>query len=159
MIREPTKIVCTLLDEFKRRQVNKSPIKTPYKSIQNNKLPMAYRHNFINGLTDRPEWSNAETRVYYYSKEIQPHKLSEMHRQSVKLRKDGERIEGLNPDDITDVSRVDRVVKDIISLHPTNEYDDNRLVLLPILIIIYKYSHNNLFIKGIRHTNENIVKW
>ena len=91
---------------------------------------MAYRDNFINGLTDRPEWSDAETRVFYYSKEIQPHKLSELHRQSVKLRKDGDRIDGLNPDDITDVKRVDRIVKDIISLHQTNEYDDNRLVSL-----------------------------
>ncbi len=134
MIREPTKIVCSLLDEFKRRKVSKLPTKTPYKPIQSNKLPMAYRHNFINGLTDRPEWSDAETRVYYYSKEIQPHDLSELHRESVKLRKDGERIDGLNPDDITDVNRVDRVVKDIISLHSTNEYDDNRLVLPP-------YSH------------------
>ena len=131
MIREPTKIVCSLLDEFKRRKVSKVPIKTPYKPSHNNKLPMAYRHNFINGLTDRPEWSDAETRVYYYSNEIQPHDLSELHRESVKLRKNGERIEGLNPDDITDVNRVDRVVKDIISLHPTNEYDDNRLVYFP----------------------------
>jgi len=130
MIREPTKIVCSLLDEYKRRKINKSPINSPYKSPDDNKFPMAYRDNFINGLTDRPEWSDAETRVFYYSKEIQPHKLSELHRQSVKLRKDGDRIDGLNPDDITDVKRVDRIVKDIISLHQTNEYDDNRLVSL-----------------------------
>jgi hypothetical protein len=127
MLREPTKIVCSLLDEFKNRKLNKLPIKSPYKP-QNNKLPMAYRHNFIPGLTDRPEWSSAETRVFYYSKEIQPNNLSELHRESVKLRKDGERIEGLNPDDITDVKRVDRIVTDIITLHPTNEFDNNRLV-------------------------------